>query len=152
MDDDEINELTERVIGAAIAVHTALGPGLLESVYRECLAIELRHQNIPFQLEVRVPIVYRGITVRDSLRIDVLVDGRLVVEIKVVERLHFVFKAQVITYLKLSNCAAGLILNFNAVSVREGLQRVDRPDIYAKKRAERRAKSGLAGETAAGPR
>jgi GxxExxY protein len=89
MDDDEINELTERVIGAAIAVHTALGPGLLESVYRECLAIELRHQNIPFQLEVRVPIVYRGITVRDSLRIDVLVDGRLVVEIKVVERLHF---------------------------------------------------------------
>lgn len=136
---DDIDDLTERVIGAAIAVHTALGPGLLESVYRDCLALELRHMNIAFQLEVRVPIVYRGTAVRDSLRIDVLVDGRLVVEIKVVERLHFVFKAQVITYLKLSNCPAGLILNFNAPSVREGLQRVDRPDIYAQKLAARRA-------------
>jgi GxxExxY protein len=140
---DELDELTERVIGAAIAVHTALGPGLLESVYRDCLAIELRHLGIPFALEVRLPIVYRGATVRNSLRIDVLVDGRLVVEIKVVERLHFVFKAQVLTYLKISNCPAGLIMNFNAPSIREGLQRVDRPDIYAKKRAARRVKSGL---------
>jgi GxxExxY protein len=147
MENDQIDDLTEQVISAAIAVHNALGPGLLESVYRDCLAIELRHRNIPFQLEVRLPIVYRGTTMRDRLRIDVLVDGRLVVEIKVVERLHFVFKAQVITYLKISNCPAGLILNFNAVSIREGLQRVDRPDIYVKKRAEHRAKLGLAGET-----
>jgi GxxExxY protein len=129
MGNEDIDELTERVIGAGIAVHTALGPGLLESVYRDCLAIELRHLNIAFQLEARFPIVYRGQSVRDGLRIDVLVDGRLVVEIKVVERLHFVFKAQVITYLKISNCPAGLIINFNAPSVREGLQRVDRPDI-----------------------
>jgi GxxExxY protein len=138
MDDQDIDDLTERVIGAAIAVHRALGPGLLESVYRDCLAIELRHQNIPFQVEVRVPIVYRGITVRTSLRIDLLIDGRLVVEIKVVERLHFVFKAQVITYLKLSNCPAGLILNFNGSSLRDGIQRVDSPDIYARKRAASR--------------
>ena len=140
---DEIDELTERVIGAAIAVHTALGPGLLESVYRDCLAIELAHLQIPFALEVRLPIVYRGRKVRDSLRIDVLVDKRLVVEIKVVERLHFVYKAQVITYLKISDCPAGLILNFNAPSIREGLQRVDRPDLYAKRLAARRAQSGL---------
>ena len=78
---------------------------------------------------------------RDGLRIDVLVDRRLVIEIKVVERLHFVYKAQVITYLKISNCPAGLILNFNAPSVREGLQRVDRPDLYAAKRAARLAES-----------
>jgi GxxExxY protein len=143
MHDDENDELTERVIGAAIAVHSALGPGLLESVYRDCLAIELRHQNIPFELEVRFPIVYRGVRVRNSLRLDVLVDGRLVVEIKVVERLHFVYKAQVITYLKISDCPAGLILNFNAPSIREGLQRVDRPDIYARKRAARQAQSRI---------
>jgi GxxExxY protein len=122
MHDDEIDELTERVIGAAIAVHSALGPGLLESVYRDCLAIELRHQNIPFELEVRFPIVYRGVRVRNSLRLDVLVDGRLVVEIKVVERLHFVYKAP---------------------TIREGLQRVDRPDIYARKRAARQAQSRI---------
>jgi GxxExxY protein len=143
MADEDIEDLTERVIGAAITVHTALGPGLLESVYRDCLAIELRHLNIPFQLEVRFPIVYRDVKVRDSLRIDVLVDRRLVVEVKVVERLHFVFKAQVITYLKISNCPAGLILNFNAARLREGLQRVDRPDIYAEKLAVRRAQSAL---------
>lgn len=142
MDDEDIDELTERVIGAAIAVHTALGPGLLESVYRDCLAIELRHLGIPFQLEVRFPIVYRGQSVRDRLRVDMVVDGRLVVEIKVVERLHLVFKAQVITYLKISSCPAGLIINFNAPSVREGLRRVDRPDIYVRKRDAKRARTG----------
>lgn len=143
MQHEDIDELTERVIGAAITVHSALGPGLLESVYRDCLAIELRHLNIPFQVEVAFPIVYRGKAVRGGLRIDMLVDGRVVVEIKVVERLHFVFKAQVLTYLKISNCPAGLILNFNAPSLREGRQRIDRPDIYAAKRAERRAGRNL---------
>ena len=142
MNPDDIDDLTERVIGAAISVHSTLGPGLLESVYRDCLAIELRHLNIPFQLEARFPIVYRAIRVRDSLRVDVLVDGRLVLEIKVVDRLHPVFKAQVITYLKISDCPAGLILNFNAPSLRQGLQRVDRPDIYAKKRAARHRQPG----------
>ena len=113
----------------------------MESVYRDCLAAELQHLGIPFELEVRFPIVYRGRTVRHPLRIDVFVDRRVVVEIKAVERLHFVYKAQVITYLKLANCSAGLILNFNAASIREGLQRVDHPDVYAKKRAAGRAQS-----------
>jgi GxxExxY protein len=138
MDAQGIDDLSERVIGAAITVHSTLGPGLLESVYRDCLAIELRHLDIPFDLEARFPIVYRGTRVRDSLRIDVLVDRRLVLEIKVVERLHPVFKAQVITYLKIADCPAGLVLNFNAVSLRAGLQRVDHPEIYAEKRAARR--------------
>ena len=140
MDAQNIDDLTERVIGAAIAVHSTLGPGLLESVYRDCLALELRYLDIPFDLEARFPIVYRGTRVRDSLRIDVLVERRLVLEIKVVERLHPVFKAQVITYLKIADCPAGLILNFNAATLRAGLQRVDHPDIYAEKRAARRQK------------
>ena len=131
MDLDNVDELTEQVIGAAITVHTALGPGLLESLYRECLGIELQHRNIPFAVEVRFPVIYREIAIRDSLRVDMLVDRRLVVEIKAVERIHPVHKAQVITYLKISTCPAGLLLNFNATSIRRGLYRLDRPDIYA---------------------
>jgi GxxExxY protein len=137
-DVDQIDDLTEQVIGAAIAVHTSLGPGLLESVYQDCLAIHLRQLKLRFQREVRFPIVYLGERVRCDLKIDLLVEGRLVVEVKAVERIHPVFKAQVITYLKLSNCPAGLLLNFNATSLRGGLQRLDRPDIYAKKLAARR--------------
>lgn len=135
MDQNDIDDLTERVIGAAMAVHSALGAGLLESIYRDCLAIELRLQNIPFELEVRLPIIYRGTRVRDPLRIDMRVDGRLVVEIKAVERLNPLFRAQVITYLKLSDSPAGLLLNFNSVSLRHGLHRLDHPDVYAQKRA-----------------
>jgi GxxExxY protein len=140
-DIEDLDELTERVIGAAIAVHTSLGPGLLESVYQNCLAIHLRHLNLPFELEARFPIFYLGERVRGDLKVDVLVDRRLIVEVKAVERLHPVFKAQVVTYLKLSNCPAGLLLNFNATSLRSGLHRLDRPDIYATKLEARRLRS-----------
>lgn len=140
---DDIDTLTEAVIGCAIAVHSTLGPGLLESVYRDCLAIELRNRQIPFEIEKRVPIIYCGERIRDHLKIDLLVDGRLVVEIKVVERLHPVFKAQVITYLKLTDCPAGLLLNFNATSLRAGLRRLDHPDIYAKKVEDKRRKVSI---------
>jgi GxxExxY protein len=133
----EINALTELVIGAAIAVHTALGPGLLESVYRDCLVIELKALGLDVKVEERVPIVYRDQRVRGDLRIDLLVDGRLIVEIKVVDRLHPVFQAQVITYLKLTGCPAGLLLNFNATTLTAGLKRLDHPDLYAQKRAIR---------------
>ena len=131
----EINALTELVIGAAIAVHTALGPGLLESVYRDCLVIELTALGLDVKVEERVPIVYRGQRVRGDLRIDLLVDGRLIVEIKAVDRLHPVFQAQVITYLKLTGCPAGLLLNFNATTLVAGLKRVDHPDLFAQRRA-----------------
>lgn len=141
MDQNDIDDLTERVIGAAMAVHSALGAGLLESIYRDCLAIELRLQNIPFELEVRLPIIYRGTRVRDPLRIDMRVDGRLVVEIKAVERLNPVFRAQVITYLKLSDSPAGLLLNFNSVSLRHGLHRLDHPDVYAQKMAAKKLRA-----------
>jgi len=132
-----IDELTEIVIRCAIAVHDALGPGLLESIYRDCLVIELRANGLTAELEKRVSIVYRGQQVGGALRIDILVDGRLVIEVKAVDHLHPVFQAQVITYLKLTGHPAGLILNFNALSMRAGIRRVDRPDLYAKKRAAR---------------
>jgi GxxExxY protein len=124
-----IDELTELVIGCAIAVHRALGPGLLESIYRDCLVIELTLAGVHVSVEYRVPIEYRGQRVRDDLKVDLLIDGRLVVEIKAVERLHPVHQAQVITYLKLSGCPAGLLLNFNASSLRAGHKRLDHPDV-----------------------
>ena len=138
---EDIDALTEAVIGCAIAVHTTLGPGLLESVYRDCLAIELRKHQIPFESEKRVPIIYDGERLRDHLKIDLLVGGRVVVEIKAVERLHPVFKAQVITYLRIADCPAGLLFNFNSTSLRGGLHRLDHPDVYARKKAHSSAKT-----------
>lgn len=132
-----IDELTEVVIRCAIAVHDALGPGLLESVYRDCLVIELRANGLRVEVEKRVAILYRGQEVRSGLRIDILVDGRLVVEVKAVDRFHPVHQTQVITYLKLSGFPAGLLLNFNVPSLRAGIKRVDRPDLYAQRRARR---------------
>ncbi len=128
-----IDALSELVIGAAIAVHTALGPGLLESIYRDALVIELTALGISVTVEERVPVFYRGQRIRGDLKIDLLVDGRLIVEIKAVDRLHPVFQAQVITYLKLSGHPAGLLLNFNATTLRAGLKRLDHPDLYAAK-------------------
>ena len=101
-----INELTDLVIKCAIAVHDTLGPGLLESVYVECLVIELQSQGLSVEIERQVPIVYRAQKIRQRLRVDLIVDGRLIVEIKAVERLHPVHQAQVITYLKLTGCCA----------------------------------------------
>jgi GxxExxY protein len=134
----EIDKLTELVIGCAIRVHDAFGPGLLESVYRDCLVIELLANGLAVEVERCVEISYRGKRVRDDLRLDILVNERVVIEIKAVERLHAVHKAQVITYLKLSGCPAGLLLNFNAVSLRAGLHRLDHPDVYASKRAAKK--------------
>ena len=132
-----IDELTEVVIGLAMTVHTALGPGLLESIYRDCLIIELVANDLLVESERRVPIVYRDQRIRDDLRLDLLVDRRLVVEVKAVDRLHPVHIAQVVTYLKLSGFPAGLLLNFNTTSLRAGLRRLDHPEIYAGKQRER---------------
>jgi GxxExxY protein len=137
-----IDELTELVIGCAIAVHRALGPGLLESIYRDCLVIELTLAGLEVSVEYRVPIEYRGQRVRDDLKVDLLIDGRVIVEIKAVDRLHPLHQAQVITYLKLTGCPAGLLLNFNTPSLRAGLKRLDHPDVYAEKLAAKRASKG----------
>jgi len=140
MSEPPIDDLTELVIGCAIAVHTAFGPGLLESIYRDCLLIELTLAGLQVSREHPVPVVYRGQRVRGDLRLDLLVDGRLVVEVKAADRPHSVYQAQVITYLTLTDCPAGLLLNFNAPSMRAGVKRLDHPTIYAKKQAAKRAR------------
>jgi GxxExxY protein len=132
-----IDELTELVIGCAIAVHTALGPGLLESIYRDCLVIELVANGLLVETERRVPIVFCDQPVRDDLKLDLLVDGRLVIDVKAIERFHPVHLAQVVTYLKLTGFPAGLLLNFNETTLRAGLRRIDHPEIYAQKRKSR---------------
>jgi GxxExxY protein len=132
--DDDIELLTERVIGCAIEVHRQMGPGLLESIYRECLLMELHAHGIAFECERRLPIAYKGSPLRTYLRIDLLVAQRLVVELKAVEALHPVHKAQVIAYLKLTGHPAGLLINFNEVTLRSGIRRLDHPELYARKR------------------
>ena len=127
---EDLNALTERIIGCAIEVHRALGPGLLESVYRECLALELNDRHLLVATEQRVPVTYKGRRIKSELKLDLLIEGSVVVELKSVDRLHRVHLAQVITYLKLTGCRAGLLMNFNVTSLRTGLRRLHHPDIY----------------------
>jgi len=140
VDLEPIDELIELVIGLAMRVHDALGPGLLESIYRDCLVLELVASGLEVSVEHHVPLLYRDQKIRDELKIDILVDGRLVIEVKAVERLLPVHKAQVVTYLKLTGFPAGLLLNFNVTSLRSGLHRLDHPDIYVRKLKERAAR------------
>lgn len=128
-----IDELTGRIIGAAVEVHTALGPGLLESVYHECLNIELKHFGLNVERDRHVPLHYRGQRINSQLKLDLIVESRVIVEVKAVEHFHPIHQAQVITYLKLTGCPAGLLFNFNTIALRAGLKRVDHPDLYVRK-------------------
>ena len=119
-----LNQLTHRIIGAAIAVHEELGPGLLESTYQGATEIELRHRGFEFEREKAVRAVYRGITLRTGYVVDLLVERRVVVELKAVERLEPVFTAQLLTYLKLTSCQVGLLINFNVPVLKQGIKRV----------------------------
>lgn len=116
-------ELTERVIGLAIEVHKQLGPGLLESVYEECLCFELAEAGVPFQRQVRVPIVYRDRLLDEGFRADIVVRDELILEIKSVERMLPVHEAQLLTYLRLTRHKIGLLMNFNMVRLKDGLKR-----------------------------
>ena len=118
------NELSSIIIGAAITVHREMGPGLLERVYQRCLLKELQYLDVPVLEEVRVPVVYRGEDVGRDLRIDLLVDQRIVVEVKSVEELHPIHRAQVITYLKLTGHRLGVLINFNVTKLTDGLERI----------------------------
>lgn len=120
----ELNSLTEFVIGAAIEVHRQLGPGLLESVYEACLQAELTFMQIEVQRQVVLPITYKGVVLKEGLRLDLLIDNRLVVEVKAVESLLPVHSAQLITYLKLARLPIGLLLNFNVPALRQGIKRL----------------------------
>ena len=141
---DDLDDLTEKIIGCAIEVHRILGPGLLESVYQQCMLIELAEAKLKVECARRVPIVYKGHQIRAHLEMDLVVEDRVVVELKAVDTLHPVYSAQVITYLKLSGCPAGLLINFNATSVRSGLRRLSRPDVHEARAAARRAHQGSA--------
>jgi len=119
------NELTERVIRAAIDVHRQLGPGLLESVYETCLAIEMRREHLRVRTEVPIPITYRGQPVaEEGFRIDLLVEDALVVELKSVEYLRPVHAKQVLTYLRLGGFHIGLLMNFHETQLIRGVRRI----------------------------
>jgi len=119
-------ELTERIIGAAIEVHRELGAGLLESSYRACLMRELSLNRIRAECEVAVPVAYKGLRLDCGFRADIIVEDRVILELKTVERLLPVHDAQLLTYLKLRGCHIGLLLNFNSTNLRNGLRRLVR--------------------------
>jgi GxxExxY protein len=119
----EFDELSRRVIGCAIEVHRNLGPGLLESTYRQCLGCELSQAGIPFQMEVPLPVRYKEMLLDCGYRIDLLVSGDLIVEIKCVETLLPIHQAQILTYMRLSKIPVGLIINFNVTRLQNGIKR-----------------------------
>jgi len=129
-----LDALKERVIGCAINVHRVFGPGLLESIYQRCMVIELRAAGLSVERERRVSLKYRDQSIGPGLKIDLIVSGCLIVEVKAVERIHPVHLAQVITYLKLTGLPEGLLMNFNTTSLRSGLRLVVHPDLYNARR------------------
>ena len=121
----ELNQLSSKIIKAAINVHKELGPGLLESVYQSCMVIELREMGIMVESEVPIPVYYRGNEITDQgFRIDLLVEDTVIVELKSVEKVKDIHKKQLLTYLKLTNRPLGLLFNFNEVMLRDGITRV----------------------------
>jgi GxxExxY protein len=119
----ELNQCTERIIGAAIEVHKALGPGLLESAYEECLCRELAVRSIPFERQRPLPVEYKGTRLDCGYRLDLLVEGSVVVEIKSVSSIEPVHEAQLLTYLKLGGWRLGLLINFNVPVLKDGIRR-----------------------------
>ena len=120
----DINDVTERIIGGAITVHRELGPGLLESTYQTCLEYELRRAGLRLERQKSIPFSFRDITIDCGYRIDLLVESSVVVELKSVDRLDAVHHAQLLTYLKLSGCQVGLLINFNVPLLKQGLHRL----------------------------
>ncbi|MBQ6782011.1 MAG: GxxExxY protein [Treponema sp.] len=121
----ELNELTEKIIGVAIAVHKELGPGLLEKVYQRCLKIALEENGLSVKSEVPVDVIFHGKKITDeALRIDLLVENGVVLELKSVTKLTELFRKQLGTYLKLANKPCGLLINFNEVLLKDGIARV----------------------------
>jgi GxxExxY protein len=121
--DGKHRELTEQIIGAAIEVHRALGPGLLESVYESCLAHELCLRGVPFESQKQVVVRYKAVQLASELRADFIVDGKVVVELKAVDAVLPVHRAQLLTYLRLTKCEVGLLINFNVEQLTKGIER-----------------------------
>jgi len=119
----EINQITAIIIKNAIKVHKALGPGLLESAYKECLAYELLNDGMFVEKEKALPLIYENVHLECGYRIDLLVERKVVIETKSVEALADIHTAQILTYLKLSNCKIGLLINFNVPILKDGIRR-----------------------------
>ncbi len=127
---EELNALSERIIGAAIAVHRELGSGLLESAYEACLEFELLSQGFMIERQKVLPVVYRGFHVDAGFRLDMFVNSKVIVEVKAVDKLIPIHEAQILSYLKLTGCHLGLLLNFNVRILKDGIKRIvrDFPD------------------------
>ncbi len=119
----EFDGLSRRMIGCAIEVHRELGPGLLESAYEQCLAHELTLQGIPYERQKPMPVTYKGIMIDYGYRLDLLVDGKIVVELKAVAAIEPIHEAQLLTYLKLAKLKTGLLINFNVPLLKDGIKR-----------------------------
>lgn len=123
MNSQDYNRITESIIGAAIEVHREMGPGLLESAYQECLAREFLLRDIPFEREVPVPVVYKGVHLECGYRLDFLICNSVVIEIKSVDAMPPVYEAQLVTYLSLGGWSVGLLINFNVLLLKDGVRR-----------------------------
>ncbi len=119
-----MNEIASKIVDAAYTVHKALGPGLLESVYEPCFCHELKKRELGIQTQVVLPITYDGMSFDAGLRLDVIVEGCLIVELKAVEKLHSMHEAQLLSYLKLTGKRLGLLINFSAPLIKEGIRRI----------------------------
>ena len=119
----ELNDISEKIIGAAIGVHKAIGPGLLESAYDACLRHELKLRGLSFEAQRPLPVEYKGLKLDCGYRIDLLVEGRVVVELKAVHSLDPIHEAQLLTYLKLGDWRLGLLINFNVPVLKQGIRR-----------------------------
>ncbi len=117
-------ELTKEIIGGAIEVHKHWGPGLYEDIYERSLYHELRLRNLEFESQVRLPLIYKGERVGDDLRLDLIVMGKVVVELKAVKALEPIHEAQLLTYMKLTGCKVGLLINFNVPVLKQGIKRM----------------------------
>jgi GxxExxY protein len=120
----QLNEYTEKITGAAISVHKELGPGLLESAYEACLVYELVQQGLKVESQKALPVSYRGVSLDCGYRIDILVEDQVIVELKSVEKIDPIHEAQLLSYLKLSGCRVGLLINFNTKLLKNGIRRL----------------------------
>ena len=120
----KFDDLSNKVIGCALNVHRELGPGLLESTYEQCLCYELSKAGLQFERQKELPVKYQDVEIDCGYRIDLLVEGALIIELKSVDALQRIHEAQLLTYMKLSNVGIGLLINFNPVLLRDGIRRI----------------------------
>ena len=118
------NDIAHKILGCAFEVHKALGPGLLESAYQECLCYKLQQSGLSIHKEKPMPLIFEGVTLECGYRIDILVENKVVIEIKSIDALNDVHLAQILTYMKLGNYKLGLLLNFNVALLKQGIKRV----------------------------